>query len=102
MALSEQARQRFNAYIEETDLSNTNPADDTGLVEFVAWALVHEPEALEEPFAFQSVMSTRGLTDEKMRYIQTIVRAAPELIAAFEQERGAEAKRSNTVGTSDS
>jgi hypothetical protein len=102
MALSEQARQRFNAYIEETDLSNTNPADDTGLVELVAWALVHEPEELEEPFAFQSVMSTRGLTDEKIRYIQTIVRAAPELIAAFEQERGAETTRSKTVGASDS
>jgi hypothetical protein len=101
MALSEQARRRFNAYIEQTDLSNTNPADDAGLVEFVAWALVHEPEALEEPFAFQSVMSTRGLTDEKMRYIQTIVRAAPELIAAFEQERGAE-KRSTATGTGES
>ena len=90
MALSDKARQRFNAYIEQTDLSNTNPDDDAELLHFVAWALVHDPEALEEPFAFQSVMAGHGLTDEKMRYIQTIVRAAPELIAAYEQERTAE------------
>jgi hypothetical protein len=90
MALSEKARQRFIEYIEQTDLSNTNPDDDTGLLHFVAWALVHEPEALEEPFAFQSVMAGHALTDEKMRYIQTIIRAAPEMIAAYEQERTAE------------
>ena len=89
MALSEQARRRFIAYIEQTDRSNTNPDDDTGLLDFVAWALVHDPEALEQPFAFQSVMANRGLTDEKMRYIQTIVRAAPEMIAAVERERSA-------------
>jgi hypothetical protein len=100
MALSHQARQRFIAYIDQTDLSNTNPDDDAGLLHFVAWALVHEPEALEEPFAFQSVMTGHGLTDEKMRDIQTIVRAAPELIVAYERERTAEAKRSRTSGTS--
>jgi hypothetical protein len=87
MALSEHARQRFLAYINQTDLANTNPVDDTGLLHFAAWALVHEPEALEEPFAFQAIMATHGLTDEKMRYIQTILRAAPEMIAAFERER---------------
>jgi hypothetical protein len=34
-----------------------------------------------------------------MRYIQTIVRAAPELLAAYEQERDAETKRSRARGT---
>lgn len=87
MALSHEARDRFIAYIEQTDLSNTNPEDDAGLLQFVAWALVHEPDALEEPFAFQSVMAGHGLTDEKMRYIQTIVRAAPEMLAAYQHER---------------
>jgi hypothetical protein len=101
MALSQQARQRFVAYIEQTDLSNTNPHDDTGLLHFVAWALVHEPEALEEPFAFQSVMAGHGLTDEKMRYIQTIVRAAPEMIVAYENERTVERKRWGSSGTSE-
>jgi hypothetical protein len=93
MALSQEARERFIAYIEGTDLSNTNPDDDAGLLHFVAWALVHEPDALEEPFAFQSAMASHGLTDEKMRYVQTIVRAAPGLLAAYEHERAAEAKR---------
>jgi hypothetical protein len=87
MALSHEARDRFIAYIEQTDLSNTNPEDDAALLQFVAWALVHEPAALEEQFAFQSVMAGHGLTDEKMRYVQTIVRAAPELLAAYERER---------------
>ncbi len=99
MALSQEARERFIAYIDQTDLSNTNPDDDAGLLDFLAWALVHEPEALEEPFAFQSVMASHGLTDDKMRYIQTIVRAAPELLAAYEQERDAETKRSRARGT---
>jgi hypothetical protein len=85
--LSDEARRRFNTYVWQTDLSNTNPTDDAGLMEFVAWALVHEPEALSQPFAFQSEMVNRGLTDEKMRYIHTIVRAAPDMIAAFEHER---------------
>jgi hypothetical protein len=89
MALSERARQRFATYIDHTDLANTNPTDDTGLLHFVAWALVHEPEALDEPFAYQSIMASHGLTDEKMRYIQTILRAAPEMLAAVEHERGA-------------
>jgi hypothetical protein len=102
MALSEQARRRFLAYIERTDLSNTNPEDDTELLHFVAWALVHQPEALEEPFAFQWVMTHRGLTDEKMRYVQTIIRAAPELIAAFERERSRGAKGSGNSGISES
>ena len=87
MTLSDEARRRFNTYVWQTDLSNTNPTDDSGLMEFVAWALVHEPEALDQPFAFQSEMVNRGLTDEKMRYIQTIVRAAPDLVAAVEHEQ---------------
>ncbi len=87
--MSDEARRRFTTWVWQTDLSNTNPADDSGLMEFVAWALVHEPEALDQPFAFQAEMVNRGLTDEKMRYIQTIVRAAPDMIAAFEHEQHA-------------
>jgi hypothetical protein len=87
MALSQEAERRFAAYVDHTDLSNTNPEDDAELLDFVAWALVHEPAALEEPFAFQGQMALRGLTDEKMRYVQTIVRSAPRLMAAFERER---------------
>jgi hypothetical protein len=84
--LSDEACRRFNAYVWQTHLSNTNLSDDTGLVEFVAWAFVHEPEALAQPFAFQSEMVNRGLTNEKMRYIQTIVRAAPDMFTAFGHE----------------
>jgi hypothetical protein len=47
-------------------------------------------------------MTHRGLTDENMRYVQTIIRAAPELIAAFERERSRGAKGSGNSGISES
>jgi hypothetical protein len=87
MALSEEARRRFSFYVDTTDPSNTNPADDTNLIEFAAWALTNDRGALSEEFAFQSTMAQRGLTDEKTRYVQTILRAAPHLAEAIERER---------------
>ncbi len=89
MALSEAARQRFADVLDETDHANTNPEDDADLLEFVAWALVHEPDALHERFALESMMSELGLTDNRMRYVLTIVRAAAPLVAAYEQARAA-------------
>jgi hypothetical protein len=87
VVLSAGARERFTHYVEHTDKSNTNPDDDTELLEFIGWALVREPGTLSERFALQSIMSEHGLTDSKMRYIHTIVRAAELLIAAYERER---------------
>ena len=89
MALSDEARRRFSVYIDATDPSNTNPADDTLLMEFVAWALVNDREALVEQFAFQSMMAQTGLTDEKARYVQTILGAAPHVVDAADRERAA-------------
>ena len=89
MALSDEARRRFSVYIDATDPSNTNPADDTLLMEFVAWALVNDREALVEQFAFQSMMAQTGLTDEKARYVQTILGAAPHVVDAIDRELAA-------------
>jgi hypothetical protein len=87
MPLSEEARRRFASVLDETDRSNTNPADDTALLDFVAWALVHDSDALRERFGLESMMSERGLTDNRMRYVLTILRAAAPLVAAYERER---------------
>ena len=87
MALSEEARQRFASVLDETDHANTNPEDDAELLDFVAWALVHEPDALHERFALESMMSERGLIDNRMRYVLTILRAAAPLVEAYEHER---------------
>ena len=89
MALSDEARRRFSLYVDTTDPSDTNPDDDTNLIDFAAWALINDREALSEEFAFQSTMAQRGLTDEKTRYVQTILRATPHLAAAIERERAA-------------
>ena len=86
MALSEEARERFAKVLDETDHANTNPEDDAALLEFVAWALVHEPDALHEMFAFESMMSERGLTDSRMRYVLIILRVAAPLVVAYEHE----------------
>jgi hypothetical protein len=87
MALSEEARQRFASVLDETDHANTNPEDDAELLDFVAWALVHEPDALHERFALESMMSERGLIDNRMRYVLTILRAAAPLVEAYEHEK---------------
>jgi hypothetical protein len=87
LALSEEARQRFATVIDEADPSNTNRDDDAALLDFVAWGLVHEPSALKERFALESMMSERGLTDNRMRYVMIILHAAVPLVAAYERER---------------
>jgi hypothetical protein len=87
MALSDEARRRFSVYIDATDPSDTNPDDDRTLMEFAAWALVNDREALAEQFAFQSMMAQRGITDEKSRYVQTILAAAPHVVDAIDRER---------------
>jgi hypothetical protein len=87
VALSEIARQRFASVLDETDHANTNPEDDAEILDFVAWALVHQPSALHERFALESMMSERGLTDNRMRYVLTILRVAAPLVAAYEHER---------------
>jgi hypothetical protein len=91
VGLSQEARQRFAQFVNQTDSSNTNPHDDAALLDFVAWALVRDPDALQERFALESVMSQRGLTDNKMRYVQTILRAAAPLVSAYERERDSDA-----------
>ena len=93
MGLSDEARRRFSVYIDATDPSNTNPEDDTSLMAFAAWALVNDREALFEQFAFQSMMAQRGLTDEKARYVQTILGAAPHVVDALDRERASDVTR---------
>ena len=88
MVLSEEARQRFASVIDEADPSNTNRDEKTALLDFVAWALVHESDALKETFALESMMSERGLTDNRMRYVLIILHAAVPLVAAYDRERG--------------
>jgi hypothetical protein len=46
-------------------------------------------------------MSQRGLTDNKMRYVLTILRAAAPLVAAYEQERDLNAKTQPSPGAED-
>jgi hypothetical protein len=94
MALSDEARRRFSVYIDAADPSDTNPDDDETLMEFAAWALVNDREALVEQFAFQSMMAQRGITDEKSRYVQTILAAAPHVVDATDRER---ASRRTTI-----
>ena len=87
MALSEEARRRFARVVDEADPSSANPEDDAALLDFVAWALVHEPDALHEWFALESMMSERGLIDIRMRYVMIVLRTSAALVAAYERER---------------
>jgi hypothetical protein len=87
MPLSDEAARRFAAYVAQTDPSNILVADDGALFDFVGWALVHEPEALGERFAYEGMMSAQGFNSNKMTYVQTVVAVAQPLLHAYEEAR---------------
>ena len=87
MALSEEAARRFDDYVGRADMADTTFGHDDALLGFVAWALVHEPTALQEAFAFDGIMTERGVSENKQRYVHTILATAHPLIVAYERER---------------
>ena len=87
MALSAEAALRFIDYVEHADMSDTAFGHDDALLDFAAWALVHEPTALHESFAFDGIMSERGVNENKVRYVHAVLGAAHPLIVAYERER---------------
>jgi len=91
VSLSKEARERFARFVDQAEPSDTGPADDVAFLDFVAWALVHETDALQESFALESMMSERHLTDLKMRSVLIILRAAAPLVAAYQRELTGEA-----------
>jgi hypothetical protein len=93
MSLSDEATRRFTAYVEQADPTNIRAADDGALFDFVGWALVHEPEALGERFAYDGIMSAQGFNSNKMTYVFTVVVVAEPLLHAYEQARRAPGDR---------
>jgi hypothetical protein len=87
MPLSEEAGRRFAAYVAHTAPSTVELAADHSLFEFVGWALVREPEALGEQFAYERIMSDQGFTSNKMTYVQIVLGVAQPLVSAYEQAR---------------
>lgn len=87
MPLSAEAAQRFTDYVEHADMSDTDFGHDDALLTFAAWALVHEPTALHETFAFDGVMTERGINVNKRRYVHAVLSAAQPLLVAYERAR---------------
>jgi hypothetical protein len=87
MVLSEEAARRFNDYVGHADMADTTFGHDEALLRFAAWALVHEPTALQEAFAFDGIMTERGVSENKQRYVHAILGAAHPLVVAYERER---------------
>ena len=57
------------------------------LFAFVAWALVHEPEALADRFAYENVMRDQGFTEHKSVFVHTAIVVARPIVTAYEGER---------------
>jgi hypothetical protein len=89
MAFSAEAARRFTDYVEHADMSDTTFGHDEALLAFAAWALVHEPTALQDAFAVDAMMTDRGINENKMRYVHAVLSAAHPLIVAYERERAA-------------
>jgi hypothetical protein len=90
MPLAQGTAHRFADYVEHTDPMNVDAHRDDMLCGFVAWALVHDPNALTEAFSFETMMSAQGFNIVKMCYVQTVIAAAPHLVKAYEHERQAQ------------
>jgi hypothetical protein len=90
MPLSSEASRRFAAYVARTDPSNLDKNSDDELFAFVAWAFVHEPDALTEHFAYEHAMNERGFADIKKAYVHTVIATASAIIDAFVLERSQE------------
>lgn len=78
---------RFELYISRAEPSNIDPERDGLLFGFVAWALMHDRDALDESFAYESAMTAQGFTANKTAYVHTILGIARPLVDAYERER---------------
>ena len=87
MPLSDEASRRFLAYADNTDPSNLDFARDGELFEFVGWALVNEPDAVTEHFAYDRAMAERSFTEFKSAYVHTVIHTSPAIVAAYERAR---------------
>jgi hypothetical protein len=89
MPLSEEAAHRFGAYVTQPEPSNGTSTAESALFDFVGWALARQPEALSEPFSYESMMSERGFTSNKMSYVVTVIGTAQPLRVAYKRaQRG--------------
>jgi hypothetical protein len=87
MPPSDEARRRFAAYAANTDPASVDPQHADELFAFVAWALVHEPEALADRFAYENVMRDQGFTEHKSVFVHTAIVVARPIVTAYEGER---------------
>jgi hypothetical protein len=87
MAISAETARRFTDYVEHADRTDASFGHDDALLDFVAWAVVHDPSALQDRFAFYGIMRERGVDVSKMHAVHTVLAAARPLVAAYERER---------------
>ena len=87
MPFSEEAARRFTDYVGHANMSDTSFGHDESLLAFAAWALVHQPEALQEIFAFDRIMKEQDVNENKARYVHAVLGVAGPLLVAYERER---------------
>ena len=87
-AASDEAVRRFITYVETADPSNLDARYDDDLFAFVGWALVNEPEALSDHFAYEHEMRERAFAELKSAYVHTVIATAAAIVAAYLRERG--------------
>lgn len=94
MPLSEEARSRWCTYLDAaTNGFAPKAQDDEYLYEFVAYAFIQEPEALENRSSLYALMCEYALSEHMMNRVFRVLDAAPGLMAACERERGGQRVR---------
>lgn len=94
MPLSEEVRSRWRTYLDTATTGSVARAQvDEHLYEFVAYALIYEPEAMEDRSALYALMREYTVSEFMMNRVFHVLDAAPGLIAAHEQERGNQHER---------
>lgn len=79
---------RRTGSLEPTYAAGIDPANveaqhsETTLFAFVAWALVHEPDALADHFAYENEMKEHGFTEFKRLFVNTMIVTAQGIVTA--------------------
>jgi hypothetical protein len=87
MPLSRRAHDLFLEYVSSADPELPHLRDDDRLFNFACYALLHDPNALDEAEALDALMSEYDFNDRMKIHVLEVLEAVPGLVRAYERAR---------------
>jgi hypothetical protein len=85
--LSRRAHDLFSAYVSAADPELPHLRDDERLYAFACFAVLHEPEALDEAAALDALMSEYNFSDRMKIHVLEVLEATPGLLSTYDRFR---------------